>query len=62
MVNDKNITQENESGNKAPQQPVQEPIKKNPNPRANENIEEDKRQQPSNTGGTGTEITDGEDG
>jgi hypothetical protein len=38
-------------------------IKKNPNPRANENIDEGrKKDSPQNTDGPGSEITDGEDG
>jgi hypothetical protein len=40
---------------------VETPISKNPNPRANENLtEKDKRE--ADTGGVGSEITDGEDG
>jgi hypothetical protein len=38
-------------------------IKKNPNPRANENIpEKDKNEKPAETEGVGSEVTDGEDG
>lgn len=40
---------------------MEKPINKNPNPRANENLtEQDKRD--AETGGVGSEITDGEDG
>lgn len=37
-------------------------IKKNPNPRANENIPQKDREQPNNDEGVGSEITDGEGG
>ena len=37
-------------------------IKINPNPRANANITDDKKQEPSQDKGVGSEITDGEDG
>ena len=37
-------------------------IKINPNPRANANITDDKKQEPSQHEGVGSEITDGEDG
>jgi hypothetical protein len=41
-----------------------ESVKKNPNPRANENLpEKDKKNdKPEDTTGPGSEITDGEDG
>jgi hypothetical protein len=59
---DKNVTKQEESKKKMPYQPVEESIKINPNPAANENIEEDKKEESGDTNGTGTEITDGEDG
>jgi hypothetical protein len=39
-----------------------ESVKKNPNPRANENLPEKDRSKEENTTGAGSEITDGEDG
>jgi hypothetical protein len=39
-----------------------EAVKKNPNPRANENLPDEKRSEGEDTSGAGTEITDGEDG
>jgi hypothetical protein len=39
------------------------PLKKNPNPRANENLpDQEGEQRPADTTGVGSEITDGEDG
>jgi hypothetical protein len=40
---------------------IETSISKNPNPRANENLTEKDRQE-ADTGGVGSEITDGEDG
>ena len=41
-----------------------ESVKKNPNPRANENLPEKAKETDENedTGGVGSEVTDGEDG
>lgn len=53
-------------GKEPPRDPEIKPgdIKKNPNPRANENLpEQDKKEEtPGSRQGAGTEITDGEDG
>ena len=46
-----------------PEKPDQpEPIKRNPNPRANANIPPEKNENKENTSGVGSEITDGEGG
>lgn len=43
--------------------PAAQPIKENPNPRANANItKDDKKKKPGITEGAGSEITDGESG
>jgi hypothetical protein len=39
-----------------------ESVKKNPNPRANENLPDNKKSEKEDTTGVGSEITDGEDG
>lgn len=39
-----------------------ESIKRNPNPRANENLPDKEESEADDTTGTGSEITDGEDG
>jgi hypothetical protein len=39
-----------------------ESVKKNPNPRANENLPEKEQKNDEDTTGAGSEITDGEDG
>jgi hypothetical protein len=39
-----------------------ESVKKNPNPRANENLSEKEKTDDEDTTGAGSEITDGEDG
>jgi hypothetical protein len=54
---------EKETRNDKAATPVKQPIKENPNPRANENIADyDKKEVPKNTEGVGSEIIDGEDG
>ena len=58
----KNTAKETRPENETPQKQEQQPVKLNPNPRANENIREDKRKEAAINNGTGTEITDGEDG
>jgi hypothetical protein len=39
-----------------------ESVKKNPNPRANENLSDKEKSDDEDTTGTGSEVTDGEDG
>jgi hypothetical protein len=39
-----------------------ESVKKNPNPRANENLPDNEKSEKEDTTGVGSEITDGEDG
>lgn len=60
--NNKDHTKKSENPD-APEKQNEQPLKQNPNPRANENIPEEKRkEEPDNTEGVGSEITDGEDG
>ena len=62
QTKNKGATKESKPQSQTSQKQVKQPLKTNTNPRANENIPNDKKGKARGTSDTGTEITDGEDG